>query len=116
MMRPCLWAAALAIAGLAAASPARAFTTESPSGGAKGAPPAPAAEPRGSSQSHVKPTTGQPGGYTFSGSSFNLSVTKTGRGSDASAGPATTPAAPGPGAPSERPGFVRRALNWIFGD
>jgi hypothetical protein len=116
MRRPCIWAAALAIAGLAAASPAHAFTTESPNGGAKGAPPAPVPAPRAPSQNVNKQAPGQSGGYTFSGTSFNLSVTKTGRGSDATASPGNAPAAFGAAAPSEKPGFVRRALNWIFGD
>jgi len=116
MMRPCLWVSALAVAGLAASTPAHAFTTEPPSGGAKSQPPAPPPAPHAPSQNLGKPGSGPPGGYTFSGSSFNLSVTKTGRGGDASASPATTTAAPGAAAPSERPGFFRRALNWVFGD
>jgi hypothetical protein len=116
MMRPCLWAAALAITGLAACSPAHAFTTETPNGGAKGPSPAPAPAPRAPSQNLGKPAAGQSGGYTFSGTSFNLSVTKTGRAGDVPASPANTTAAPGLAVPSERPGFFRRTLNWIFGD
>jgi hypothetical protein len=116
-MRPIVSVAILAIATVAACPQARAFTNETPGGGsAKGAPPAPAPEPRAPGQGLGKPPTGPSGGYSFSGTSFNFSVTKTKRPGEAAATPARVVVPPSGDPPSARPGFFRRVLNWIAGD
>jgi len=107
MNRSCLWLCTLTAATVATVSDARAFNLHGggmhgvahfvagpelhgPGGGA--GPPANAIKPPPS------------GNYSFSGNSFNLSVTKNGRPPPP---PPTTP--PGAG---ERPGFFERLFNW----
>lgn len=116
-MRPFVSVAILAIAAVAVCPQARAFTNEAPGGGSvKGAPPAPAPEPRAPAQSLGKPPAGPPGGYSFSGTSFNFSVTKTKGPGEASASPTKVVISPSGDSPAGKPGFFRRVLNWITGD
>jgi hypothetical protein len=115
MNRACVWLATLTATGLAAAAEARAFTAQGPGGpnlgrlvaGPESHTPAPAVS---------KPAPSQSGGYNFSGSSFNLSVTKHGRAPP----PAAPPEPPKVAAPDDspgasHPGFIRRLLDWVTG-
>lgn len=121
MKRSWAWAATFAAATLATADTAYAFSTEaSGAGGARGSQQAPAPTPRTPDQNLTKPAPGQSGGYSFSGSSFDLSVTRTGHPAaqpKPAAAPAAAPAAPPAAAPTaQTPGLFRRILNWITGD
>ncbi|HKX07586.1 MAG TPA: hypothetical protein VJN67_05305 [Stellaceae bacterium] len=111
MKRSCLWLCTLTAATAAAISDARAFSPHGPAthgfarfiagpelrGGPGGNGPPPNA---------IKPPVPPSGNYSFSGNSFNLSVTRNGR-------PQTPPSPPPSTAPSgERPGFFQRMFNW----
>jgi len=113
MNRSCVWLCTLTAATAATAatiSEARAFTLHGP--GTPGlahfiAGPELHAPGSGGSApgAIIKPPAPPSGNYSFSGSSFNLSVTKNGR----------TPSPPPPvTAPngSESPGFFQRLFNW----
>jgi hypothetical protein len=112
MNRSCLWLCTLTAATAAAVSDARAFSPHGPAGhvfahlvagpelrggpGVGGSGPPPGA---------IKPPAPPSGNYSFSGNSFNLSVTRNGR--PTAPPPPTTP--PGGG---DRPGFFQRLFNW----
>ena len=111
MKRSCLWLCTLTAATAATVSDARAFSPHGPAGhgfarfiagpelhGPGGGGPPPGA---------VRPPGPPPSdNYSYSGNSFNLSVTRNGR----------TPAPPPPPTPpsnsGERPGFFGRLFNW----
>jgi hypothetical protein len=110
MNRSCLWLCTLTAATAATISDARAFNLHGPGihGGAHfvagpelHVPGGGAGPPAGA----IRPPTPPSGNYSFSGNSFNLSVTKNGR-SPSPPPPPTTP----PG--GERPGFFQRLFNW----
>ena len=112
MNRSCLWLCTLTAAMVTTVADARAFTPHKRMGhvfarfiagpelrggpglGGSGPPP-----------SAIKPPAAPSGNYSFSGSSFNLSVTRNGR--------LQTPPPPPPPPPGgERPGFFQRMFNW----
>ena len=111
MNRPCLWLCTLTAATAATVSDARAFTPHGPGGhgfarliaspelhgpGVGGGP----------ASSGIKPPAPPPGPYSFSGNSFNLSVTKNGRSPPPPPPPITAPGG------SQGPGFFERLFNW----
>jgi hypothetical protein len=114
MNRSCVWLATLTAATLATVAEAPAFTLESPGGSRLGHLVA-GPEPRAPAQAIAKPDSGPPGGYTFSGNSFNLSVTKNGRSAPAAPEPPRV-TAPGESPGASRPGLIRRLFDWVTGD
>ncbi len=108
MKRSCLWLCTLTAATAAAVSDAHAFSPHGPAahgfarlmaapephgpGGGGGAP-----------IGTIKPPAPPAGHYSFSGNSFNLSVTRNGR-------PIVPPPPPPPS--GGRPGFFQRLFNW----
>jgi hypothetical protein len=105
MKRSCLWLCTLTAATAAAVTDARAFGLHGIhlAAGPEWRGPGGGAPPLGA----VKPPAPPSGHYSFSGNSFNLSVTRNGRPTAPSAPPPPLP--PGGG---ERPGFFQRLFNW----
>ena len=109
MNRSCLWLCTLTAATAAAVSDARAFTPHGPVGHSlahlTAGPELHGSGAGGTSSSGIKPSAPPPGTYSFSGNSFNLSVTKNGR-------PPTPPPPPTPPSSDTRPGFFQRMFDW----
>ena len=105
MNRPCVWLCTLTAATAAAVSDARAFHPHG-SGGFRFAHVVGGPELHAPTPAMGKSASTPSGDYSFSGNSFNLSVTRNGRPPP----PATSSssAAPSP----ERPGFFQRLFNW----
>jgi hypothetical protein len=113
MNRSCVWICTLTAATAAMIAEARAFTLNGP-GTPRLAHFIAGPELRGpgaSAGGSIKPPSPPSGSYSFSGNSFNLSVTKSGR-----PPPPTSPSAIAPGGGGERPGLFRQFFNWITGD
>jgi hypothetical protein len=101
MNRPCLWLCTLTAATATTVSDARAFSLHG-SGGQR------FAHVVAGPELHAPGPVGKsapPSQYSFSGNSFNLSVTKNGR------PPAPPPPAAAPSEP-ERRGFFERLFHW----
>ncbi len=114
MNRSCVWVATLTAATLATVSEARAFTLQSPGTPRLGHLVA-GPELHAPTPVIVKPPAPPSSGYTFSGNSFNLSVTKHGRTPSAPPEPPNVTAPSGnPGASG--PGLIRRLFDWVTGD
>ena len=111
MNRSCVWLCTLTAATAATISEARAFTLHEPATAglahfvAGPEPRGPGSAPAGI----IKPPAPPSGNYSFSGNSFNLSVTKNGK-------PVAPPPPPVASPSGERPGLIRRMLDWAFGD
>jgi hypothetical protein len=111
MNRSCLWLCTLTAATATAVSDARAFSPHGPAGHgfarmiAGPEQHGPGLGNGGPAPNAIKPTTPPSGNYSFSGSSFNLSVTRNGR-------PASPPPPPTTAPGGERPGFFQRLFNW----
>ena len=108
MKRPCLWLCTLTAATAATVSDAYAFTLHGP--GAHGLAHIIAGPelrgPGGTAPAPIKPPVPPSNHYSFSGNSFNLSVTKNGR-----SPPPPPPSITAPGG-SQGPGFFERLFNW----
>ena len=111
MNRSCLWLCTLTAATAATISDARALTVHGPAGHGVArliAGPelrAPGGGGAGPPANAIKPPAPPSGNYSFSGNSFNLSVTKNGRSASPPPPPETAPG-------GERPGFFQRLFNW----
>ncbi|GEM_PF-2879057 len=114
MNRSCVWLCTLTAATAAAAGNVRAATVHGPVAvhGLMHAAAGP--EPRTpgpGSNAVIKPPAPPSSNYKFSGNSFNLSVTRNGK-------PFSTPSPPPvtPQGSENRPGLIRRMLDWALGD